>query len=115
MGRMSSRAGAGARRLLQSVATDITPLRAERAYRLLWSGNLVSTVGRQITVVALPYQVFLLTRSSLAVGAIGAAQLAPLVVLSLAGGAIADPVDRRPLLLATHTRPAAWPPGPPRG
>ena len=88
---------------LRAIATDITPLRTVRAYRLLWSGNLVSTVGRQITVVALPYQVFLMTRSSLAVGAIGLVQLVPLVVLSLAGGAISDMVDRRRLLLLTNT------------
>jgi len=92
-----------ARTLLGAVATDITPLRVARAYRLLWSGNLVSTIGRQITVVALPYQVFLLTGSSLAVGAIGLVQLVPLVALSLMGGAIADMVDRRRLLLITNT------------
>jgi MFS family permease len=89
-------------RLLRGIATDITPLRVARDYRLLWSGNLVSTVGRQITLVALPYQVFLLTHSSLAVGAIGLVQLVPLVALSLMGGAIADMVDRRRLLLATN-------------
>jgi len=92
-----------ARRLVRGIATDLTPLRADRDYRLLWSGNLVSTTGRQITTVALPYQVFLLTHSSLAVGAIGLAQLVPLVVLSLMGGAIADQVDRRLLLLLTNT------------
>jgi MFS family permease len=90
------------RRLLRGIATDITPLRVARDYRLLWSGNLVSTTGRQITIVALPYQVFLLTHSSLAVGLIGLVQLVPLVVLSLMGGAIADQVDRRLLLLATN-------------
>ncbi len=91
------------RRLIRAIATDVTPLRTERNYRLLWSGNLVSTVGRQITVVALPYQVFLMTHSSLAVGAIGLVQLVPLVALSLMGGAIADMVDRRRLLLVTNT------------
>jgi MFS family permease len=90
-------------RVLRALATDLTPLRADRDYRLLWSGNLISTIGRQITVVAVPYQVFLLTHSSLAVGAIGIVQLIPLVVLSLAGGAIADQVDRRRLLLTTNT------------
>jgi MFS family permease len=92
-----------ASRLLRGVATDFTPLRIARDYRLLWSGNLVSTVGRQITVVALPYQVFLLTGSSLAVGVIGLVQLLPLVVLSLAGGAIADQLDRRRVLLVTNS------------
>jgi MFS family permease len=94
-------------RLLATVATDITPLRVSRDYRLLWGGNLVSTVGRQITIVALPYQVFLLTRSSLAVGAIGLVQLVPLVVISLMGGAIADQFDRRRLLVITNLGMAA--------
>jgi MFS family permease len=94
-------------RLLAAVATDITPLKVARDYRLLWSGNLVSVVGRQITAVALPYQVFLLTRSSLAVGAVGLVQLVPLVVLSLAGGAIADQVDRRKLLIVNNLGMAA--------
>jgi MFS family permease len=89
-------------RLVRGIATDVTPLRVARDYRLLWSGNLVSTVGRQITLVALPYQVYLLTHSSLAVGAIGLVQLVPLVALSLMGGAIADMVDRRRLLLLTN-------------
>jgi len=102
-----ARRGGRARRLLSLVATDLTPLRISRDYRLLWSGNLVSVVGRQITIVALPYQVFLLTRSSLAVGAIGLVQLVPLVALSLMGGAIADMVDRRRLLIATNCGMAA--------
>ena len=93
--------------MLATVATDLTPLRVSRDYRLLWSGNLVSVVGRQITIVALPYQVFLLTHSSLAVGALGLAQLGPLVALSLMGGAIADQVDRRKLLIATNCGMAA--------
>lgn len=58
--------------------------------------------GRQITVVALPFQVFVLTGSSLAVGLIGLAQVVPLIVFSIAGGAIADRVDRRQLLVATE-------------
>lgn len=102
-----ARRGGRAARLLSAVATDITPLRLSRDYRLIWSGNLVSTAGRQITIVALPYQVFLLTRSSLAVGAIGLVQLVPLVALSLMGGAIADQVDRRKLLVATNCGMAA--------
>jgi MFS family permease len=93
-----ARAGAA----IRGVAVDITPLRRYRDYRLLWVGELVSTTGRQITVVALPFQVFLLTRSSLAVGMIGLVQVVPLVVFSIAGGAIADRVDRRKLLLATE-------------
>ncbi|HLY67673.1 MAG TPA: MFS transporter, partial [Chloroflexota bacterium] len=83
-------------------ATDITPLREHRDYCLIWAGNLVSSVGRQLTVVALPYQVFVFTHSSLAVGGLGVAQLVPVITMSLAGGAIADRVDRRRLLLVVN-------------
>ena len=69
---------------------------------MLWFGELVSMVGRQITVVALPYQIFLLTRSPFAVGLIGLAQLVPLVAASVAGGAVADRVDRRTLILVSE-------------
>jgi len=78
---------------------DLTPLRISRDFRLLWFGELVSHTGRQITLVALPYQVYQLTDSPLAVGMIGLVQLVPLVLFSLIGGAVADAVDRRRLLL----------------
>src|SRR5690349_8692624 len=74
-----ARAGA----TLRGLAVDITPLRTSRDFRLLWAGELVSTTGRQITIVALAYQVFVLTGSSLAVGMIGVVELVPLVVFSL--------------------------------
>jgi len=86
---------------------DLTPLRASRDFRLLFAGAGVSQLGRQLTVVAVPYQVYLLTRSSLAVGMVGLASVVPLVSLSLAGGAIADAVDRRKLLLVTQLLSAA--------
>lgn len=87
-----------ARRLL----ADLSPLRVSQDYRRLFTGNAVSYLGRQLTVVAIPFQVFTITKSSVAVGMIGLATLAPLVTLSLAGGAIADAVDRRKLLLVTQ-------------
>ena len=81
---------------------DLTPLRVSRDFRLLYAGAGVSYLGRQLTVVAVPFQVFVITRSSLAVGMVGLATVVPLVGLSLAGGAIADAVDRRKLLLVTQ-------------
>jgi MFS family permease len=81
---------------------DLTPLRTSRDYRLLWLGELVSHTGRHITVVALPFQVYQLTRSPLAVGLIGLAQLGPLIAFSLLGGALADRVDRRRLLIVSQ-------------
>jgi MFS family permease len=81
---------------------DITPLRVSRDYRLLLTGQTVSWLGRQLTIVAVPIQVYDLTGSSFKVGLVGAAALGPLIVLSLAGGAIADAVDRRKLLMVTQ-------------
>jgi MFS family permease len=98
---------ARARGLVRGLAVDLSPLRHSRDFRLLWAGQLVSLVGRQITVVALPFQVFVLTRSPLAVGLIGLAQLVPLILGSIAGGAIADRVDRRKVLLITEAGMAA--------
>jgi MFS family permease len=88
--------------LIRGLAVDLSPLRHSRDFRILWLGELVSFVGRQITVVALPFQVFVLTRSPLAVGLIGLAQLIPLIVFSIAGGAVADRMDRRTLILITE-------------
>jgi MFS family permease len=84
------------------VLTDITPLRVSRDYRLLFVGQMVSWLGRQLTIVAIPIQVYDLTGSSFAVGMVGGAALVPLIALSLAGGAIADAVDRRMLLIVTQ-------------
>jgi MFS family permease len=93
--------------VIRGLAVDLTPLRESRDFRVLWLGELVSMIGRQITVVALPFQVFVLTRSPFAVGLIGLAQLVPLIVASIAGGAVADRVDRRTLILVTETGMAA--------
>lgn len=92
-----------ARSRLLTAATGLTvdwsPLR-EPDYRLLFSGQLVSMIGRQLTVVAVPYQVYLLTRSSLAVGMIGLVQVVPVLAVGLYAGAMADRLDRRRLLAA---------------
>jgi MFS family permease len=91
------------RRLL----VDLAPLRHSKEFRLLFGGQLVSTLGSQLTVVAVPYQVYRLTHSSLDVGLVSLAQLGPLLVCSLIGGAIADAHDRRRLLLFTELALAA--------
>jgi predicted MFS family arabinose efflux permease len=81
---------------------DVGPLRDSPPFRRLWSGYLVTTLGSQLTVVAVPYQVFRLTHSSFDVGLAGLAQFVPVLGGSLLGGSIADAVDRRRLLLATQ-------------
>ncbi|MEA2507197.1 MAG: hypothetical protein QOH48_1815 [Actinomycetota bacterium] len=90
------------RQRIRRLSVDITPLRESRELRLLYLGNLVSSFGNEITMVAVPYQVFRLTHSTLAVGLLGLCDLIPLLALSLLGGAIADAVDRRRLLLTTE-------------
>jgi MFS family permease len=81
---------------------DLGPLRQSQAFRRLWSGYLVTTLGSQLTVVAIPYQVFKLTHSSFDVGLVGLAQIVPVLGGSLFGGSIADAVDRRLLLVVTQ-------------
>jgi MFS family permease len=83
------------------IIIDTAPLRESRDFRLLFAGSLVSTIGNQLTVVAIPFQVYALTHSSLQVGAISLAQLIPFVAGSLIGGSIGDAVDRRPLMITT--------------
>src|SRR6478609_6046978 len=81
---------------------DISPLREYPAYRRLWVGDLVASGGSQFAAVALPYQVYRQTGSSLQVGLIGLAALGPLLLGSMTAGAIADAFDRRRLLLASQ-------------
>ncbi len=85
----------------RSLAVDWSPLRESRDYRRLLSGQLVSMIGRQLTIVAVPYQVYLLTRSSFAVGMIGLVQVVPVLAVGLYAGALADRMDRRRLLLVS--------------
>jgi MFS family permease len=86
--------GAGRRILL-----DLTPLRRSRDYRALLAGLGVSVLGNQLTTVAVPFQVYAITRSSLAVGLVSLTQLFPLIIGSLLGGSLVDAVDRRRLLI----------------
>src|SRR5207248_11801169 len=78
---------------------DTSAMRDSRDFRLLTTGGFASVLGSQVTLVALPYQVYVLTGSSLAVGLIGLVELGPMVAASLLGGTLADRMDRRMLLL----------------
>lgn len=86
------------RAVLRLAAIDVGPLRRHRDFRLLFVGMGVSNFGSMITYVALPYQVYQLTGSSLAVGLMSLAELGPLLVTSFVGGALADAFDRRRLV-----------------
>jgi MFS family permease len=81
---------------------DITPLRRHRDFRLLFIGRLVSFFGSMITYVAVPYQVFELSHSTLLVGTLGLVEFAALVVFAMLGGALADAADRRLMVLLSE-------------
>jgi MFS family permease len=95
--RTGRRARAGRRLLI-----DLAPLRRSRDLRCLVLGELVSGLGTQLTTVAVPYQVYQLTRSSLDVGLVSLAQLFPLIAGSLLGGSLVDAVDRRRVLMVAQ-------------
>ena len=78
---------------------DTTPLKESPDFRRLWTGTSLSSVGAQLTLVAVSLEVYDLTRSTLAVGAIGVVGLVPLVLAGLYGGAIVDAHDRRKVAL----------------
>jgi MFS family permease len=89
----------------KSWVIDIRPLRV-LAYRRMWIGNGVAYFGFQFTSVAVPVEMFAITHSSGWVGLLGVAGLIPLLIFGLWGGAAADVVDRRRLLLISSS--IAW-------
>ena len=70
-----------------------------RNFALLFSGQLISSAGTQMQVVAVAWQVYLLTHSAIALGLIGLMQAVPRILFSLIGGVFADSFDRRKLLI----------------
>ncbi|RKT52346.1 MFS transporter [Saccharothrix australiensis] len=87
--------------LLGKVAIDTRPLRI-KAFRRLWLSTVITAVGSQLTAVAVPKQVYDVTGSSGWVGVAAGVALVPLLVFGLWGGAVADVVDRRKLLVVTN-------------
>ncbi|WP_405496758.1 MFS transporter [Streptomyces sp. NBC_00096] len=85
-----------------SVLPDLAPWRSSRDFRLLFFQGTVTYFGSFMAMIALPLQIKHLTDSPLAVGAMGAVELLPLVVFGLYGGALADAVDRRRMILLTE-------------
>ena len=82
---------------------DLSLLRRNRKFRLLFMGQSISFIGNMVTMVALPYQIYHLTRSTLMVGLLSLAQLIPMLVTALIGGALADRHHRRMLILWSET------------
>jgi MFS family permease len=89
-------------RLLARISIDLSPLRSSRDFRLLFAGSMVSFLGSMVTYVTVPFQVKELTGSLVAVGLLGAAELVPLVLFGLYGGALADVVDRRRMVVLSE-------------
>jgi MFS family permease len=85
---------------LRGLVADTRPL-ATPAFRRLWSANIVTVIGAQLTVVAVPAQIYTITGSSAYVGLSGIFGLVPLIVFGLWGGALADVMDRRTILQGT--------------
>jgi predicted MFS family arabinose efflux permease len=83
------------------ILVDTTPLREGRDFRLLFTGQLISMLGNQLTIVAIPYQVYSTTHSSFQVGAISLAQLIPFLVGALSAGPVGDSVDKRAIMVWT--------------
>src|SRR5215469_8548045 len=81
----------------RSFLPDIGPLRC-REFRLIYFGQFVSNFGSAMTYVAIPFQMYALTRSPFAVGMIGVVEFAPMLGMALIGGALADHFDRRRLI-----------------
>ncbi|WP_328972533.1 MFS transporter [Streptomyces sp. NBC_00239] len=89
-------------RRLAALLPDLAPWRSSRDFRLLFWQGTVTFFGSFMAMIALPLQIKHLTDSPLAVGAMGAVELIPMVVCGLYGGALADAVDRRRLILLTE-------------
>src|SRR4051812_10348239 len=86
---------------LAGLRLDVTPLRTSRDFRVLFVAGFVFFLGAMVGYVAVPYQLYALSGSNFAVGAYGLVQLVPLVLAGLYGGALADRLDRRRVLVLT--------------
>jgi len=86
---------------LKRVLIDVTPLRSSPPFRRLWTGQTLSGFGSQMTLVAVMFQVWQMTKSTTWTGAVGLAQAIPLVALGLFAGSLVDRVDRRKFYLLT--------------
>jgi hypothetical protein len=96
-----TRRGRLARRA-RSALVDTSAIREEPGFRLLWGGQLVSEFGRQVVIIAMPFEIYVRTQSTIAIGILAAVELVSIVGLSLPAGSLADSVDRRRLLLVTQ-------------
>ncbi len=94
--------GGWARRTARAMTVDFEPLRTSRDFRLLFIGQSISFFGSMMSFVVLPWQVYQLTESNLAVGMMGVVEFVPILFMAFVGGALADYVDRRRMVLMTE-------------
>src|SRR3954452_6787032 len=88
--------------MLRAIAMDVGPLRRHRELRKLFLAQTSSGFGSFMTRVAVPYEVYRLTHSTLVVGALGAVEFVAIVVMALVGGALANAADRRRMVLVAE-------------
>ncbi|MFC3448705.1 MFS transporter [Amycolatopsis speibonae] len=88
--------------MLRGLLPGTRPLRTSRDFRLLWLSGFVTSFGTVLTLLAIPVQIKELTGSPLAVGLMGTVELVPMIVFGLYGGALADAIDRRLMVLFTE-------------
>ncbi|MBS1789515.1 MAG: MFS transporter [Acidobacteria bacterium] len=98
----TNESSANKRSIFSALAIDLTPLRASRDFRLLFIGQFVSVFGSAISYVVLPWQMYQLTKSNFAVGMLGLAEFLPMFVMAFVGGALADFIDRRRLIVVAE-------------
>ncbi|MDH2427424.1 MFS transporter [Sphaerisporangium sp. TRM90804] len=96
---MPTTPGRSLTRLLLRLRMDLSPLRQSRDFRLLLGSSMITMFGSVVTMVAVPYQMKQLTGSYVAVGLVSLAEFVPMVVCGLWGGAIADALDRRKIVI----------------
>ncbi len=97
-----NQATSGLAKLARRLAPDLAPIRRSRDFRLLYIGQAANSSGSMICYVALPYQAYQISHSSLIVGLLSCAELLPVLFGGLIGGALADSVERRKLILITE-------------
>src|SRR5215472_5478561 len=90
------------RRRLGRLRPDFAPIRHSRDFRLLYAGRASTATGSMICYVAMPYQAYALSHSSLVVGLLTCAEVLPVLLAGLLGGSLADSAERRGLILITQ-------------
>ncbi len=101
-GSRTGTAASGLAGLARKLAPDLAPIRHSRDFRLLYTGQAATQTGAMICFVALPFQAYAISHSSLVVGLLSSAELVPVLLAGLLGGTLADALERRKLVLITQ-------------